>query len=42
MAGFRNLLVHMCWKVDYGTVYQIIRNNLNDLRRFAGIAAGLV
>jgi uncharacterized protein YutE (UPF0331/DUF86 family) len=42
MAGFRNLLVHMYWKVDYGTVYQIIGNNLNDLRRFAEIAAGLV
>jgi len=42
MAGFRNLLVHMYWKVDYEAVYQIIRNNLKDLRRFAEVAAGLV
>ena len=42
MAGFRNLLVHMYWKVDYEAVHQIIQNDLNDLRRFSQIAAGLV
>jgi len=42
MAGFRNLLVHMYWKVDYEAVYHIIRNDLNDLRRFSEIAASLV
>ncbi len=39
MARFRNLLVHMYWKLDYGQVYDIVRGNLNDLRVFAaGIA----
>ncbi len=35
MARFRNLLVHMYWKVDYNTLYEMIQNNLNDLRQFS-------
>jgi uncharacterized protein YutE (UPF0331/DUF86 family) len=35
MARFRNLLVHMYWKVDYGQVYEVVQQNLNDLRAFA-------
>lgn len=35
MARFRNLLVHMYWKVDYGTLYELIQHNLNDLRHFS-------
>jgi uncharacterized protein YutE (UPF0331/DUF86 family) len=42
MAPFRNLLVHMYWKVDYEAVYQIIQNGLNDLRRFSEVAIALV
>ena len=42
MARFRNLLVHMYWKVDYEAVYQIIQNGLNDLRRFSEVAIALV
>ncbi len=41
-ARFRNLLVHMYWKVDYSAVYDIMQTNLSDLRRFSGIIAGLV
>ncbi|RJQ17506.1 MAG: DUF86 domain-containing protein [Nitrospiraceae bacterium] len=39
-ARFRNLLVHMYWKIDYGIVYEIIRNNLKDLNYFSEIIAG--
>ncbi|MEW6374501.1 MAG: DUF86 domain-containing protein [Thermodesulfobacteriota bacterium] len=35
MARFRNLLIHMYWKVDYSTLYEMIQNNLNDLRHFS-------
>ncbi len=34
MARFRNLLVHMYWKIDYGQVYDIIATRLDDLRSF--------
>ncbi len=42
MARFRNLLVHMYWKVDYGSVYEIIQNNLNDLRHFSKVVSALL
>lgn len=42
MARFRNLLVHMYWKIDYEAIYHIMKNNLGDLRSFAGIVAGLL
>jgi uncharacterized protein YutE (UPF0331/DUF86 family) len=35
MARFRNLLVHMYWKVDYGTLYEVLQNNLKDFRLFS-------
>jgi len=35
MARFRNLLVHLYWNVDYGQVYDILSNNLEDLEDFA-------
>jgi uncharacterized protein YutE (UPF0331/DUF86 family) len=41
-ARFRNMLVHMYWKVDYGTVHDILQNSLGDLRRFSEVIAGLV
>lgn len=34
MARFRNLLVHVYWKVDYEQVYDVIRDRLDDLRAF--------
>jgi uncharacterized protein YutE (UPF0331/DUF86 family) len=34
MARFRNLLVHLYWKVDNQRVYQIIQTALNDLDEY--------
>lgn len=34
MARFRNLIVHLYWKVDNRQVYQIIKNDLDDLDTF--------
>lgn len=34
MARFRNVLVHMYWEIDYNRVYDILREHLDDLRRF--------
>ncbi len=34
MARFRNLLVHMYWKLDYSQVYETITKHLTDLRGF--------
>lgn len=31
MARFRNLLVHLYWKVDNERVYQVLANNLTDV-----------
>ncbi len=42
MARFRNLLVHMYWKVDYGVLYDLIQCELDDLRHFSGRIAALL
>ena len=42
MARFRNLLVHMYWKVDYGQVFEVVARDLGDLRGFAAAMAGLL
>lgn len=42
MARFRNLLVHMYWKIDYEAVFEIIKLHLQDLREFSEIMAELV
>ena len=42
MARFRNLLVHVYWKVDYEQVYDIIHNQLGDLRAFRAAMAQLL
>ncbi len=31
MARFRNLLVHMYWKIDYRRVYKVIQENLEGM-----------
>jgi uncharacterized protein YutE (UPF0331/DUF86 family) len=41
-ARFRNLLVHMYWKIDYGAVYEILHGSLDNLRSFSKVIAGLV
>jgi uncharacterized protein YutE (UPF0331/DUF86 family) len=42
MARFRNLLVHIYWKLDYGRVYDIVQRDIGDLRLFAAAIAALV
>ena len=42
MARFRNLLVHMYWKVDYGQVYDVMQHHLGDLRAFAAAVVRLL
>lgn len=34
MARFRNMLVHVYWDIDYELVYNILQNDLDDLRAF--------
>ncbi len=35
MARFRNRLVHLYWDIDYGQVYDSIKNDLDDLEAFS-------
>jgi uncharacterized protein YutE (UPF0331/DUF86 family) len=42
MARFRNLLVHVYWKLDYDRVWDIVQHDLGDLRRLASAIAVLV
>ncbi|MCX8116664.1 MAG: DUF86 domain-containing protein [Desulfobacterota bacterium] len=39
---FRNLLVHMYWKVDYQVLDETIQKDLEDLRQFSKAIAGLL
>ena len=34
MARFRNLLVHLYWQVDNEKVFEVIRENLVDLKKY--------
>lgn len=42
MARFRNLLVHVYWDVDYGRVFDVLENDLGDLRLFSQAIAALL
>ncbi|MBW1697354.1 MAG: DUF86 domain-containing protein [Deltaproteobacteria bacterium] len=42
MARFRNLLVHMYWKIDYEQVFVIVHKDLEDLNQFTKIMAELI
>ncbi|MGB9700897.1 MAG: type VII toxin-antitoxin system HepT family RNase toxin [Thermodesulfobacteriota bacterium] len=42
MARFRNLLVHMYWKIDYEKVYKIIQEDVHMLRNFANYITNLL
>lgn len=42
MARFRNLLVHVYWKIDYGQVYDVIQTRLDDLRAFRAAMIALL
>lgn len=34
MAKFRNLLIHLYWRIDNEQVYQILTKNLDDIEQF--------
>lgn len=42
MARFRNLLVHMYWKIDYEKVYKILHEDIQTLSIFATQIAKLL
>lgn len=42
MARFRNMLVHMYWKIDYKLTFDIIQENLDHFRQFTGIITTLL
>ena len=42
MAKFRNLLVHVYWKIDYRRVHITMQENLGDLRAFSAAIVGLL
>ena len=42
MSRFRNLLVHMYWKIDYSQVFDLLQQNLGDLRAFAAAVLRLL
>ncbi len=35
MAGMRNAIVHVYWRLDYGAIYEVISQRLGDLDEFA-------
>jgi uncharacterized protein YutE (UPF0331/DUF86 family) len=42
MARFRNMLVHMYWKIEYEIVFDILQENLDDLRQFSDAITALL
>jgi uncharacterized protein YutE (UPF0331/DUF86 family) len=42
MARFRNMLMHMYWKMDYEIIFDIIQGNLQQLEQFAKAVAALL
>lgn len=42
MARFRNLLVHVYWSIDFERVFDVLEHDVDDLRRFSRVIAGLV
>ena len=42
MARFRNLLVHLYWKVDDKKIHQILREDIRDIKEYLKIIAKAV
>ena len=42
MARFRNLLVHMYWRIHFHRVFNLLENDVDDLRAFSSAMAGLL
>jgi uncharacterized protein YutE (UPF0331/DUF86 family) len=39
MVGFRNLAIHVYWKIDPDELYKILQSGLSDIEEFALVAA---
>ncbi|MDO8724794.1 MAG: DUF86 domain-containing protein [Candidatus Methanoperedens sp.] len=37
LAGFRNVLVHIYWKLDINVIYGILQNDLDTIKKFERI-----
>jgi uncharacterized protein YutE (UPF0331/DUF86 family) len=42
MTHFRNMLVHMYWKIEYEVVFDILQESLDDLRQFSNAITALL
>jgi uncharacterized protein YutE (UPF0331/DUF86 family) len=42
MTRFRNMLVHMYWKIEYEVVFDILQESLDDLRQFSNAITALL
>jgi uncharacterized protein YutE (UPF0331/DUF86 family) len=42
MAKFRNLLVHLYWKVDNKKVYHILKEDVRDIKGYLGIVNRII
>jgi len=42
MARFRNLLVHLYWKVDDKKIFQILRQDIQDIKDYLKIIAKVI
>lgn len=42
MARFRNMLVHVYWQIDEESLYAIIKDHLNDLRKYCESVVGIL
>ncbi len=42
LASFRNVLVHLYWRIDYGRCYEIFARKRKILEKFLGAVARLI
>lgn len=42
LAGFRNVLVHIYWKLDIAEVYGVLQNDVESLRDFETIIKNML
>jgi uncharacterized protein YutE (UPF0331/DUF86 family) len=42
LARFRDMLEHMYWKIDYGSMFDILNSSLEQLKEFSKAIMGLL
>jgi len=42
MVGFRNLAIHVYWRIDPEELYKILQSGVNDIEEFALVAAKIL